>query len=145
MGSNIDIMNAMLSGSIDDVEDLPDFINPVPGSYMLSIQKASFETNDKEDKAFINLVFGINSIIEQPGEQEEYPEGSLFSVRYYGEFGVKKFKKIYAQLFEALNASSGAELLDQLEGLEIAATVTNRRDKDDPDKVYAEVRTAVMS
>lgn len=141
MSENIDLMNSLLNTSFDDIEDLPDFVTPVPGAYNLGCVKAEFVTDEENDKAFVNIVWQILGVVEQEKDKVDYPEGTLFGTRYYGEFGIKKFKKIYAALIEQLNCSNAAELIDQMENAEVLAIVTNRSDKDDKSIKYADIQT----
>ena len=148
--SNVELFNTLVSGDVSNIEDLPDYINPVPGTYAVRVVKSEAVVDDENDKAYIGMGYTLSHVLEvaNPADADTagaYAEGSPISERFYGEFGVKKFKKCFAQPMEAMNCQSIAEFLEQADGADLVVTISNRKDKEDPTKVYSETRLAVLA
>ena len=79
---------AKVSGNVADIADLPEFVNPVPGTYVVGIESASVEGLD-DNKPYLDVRMRMISTVEQTGETAEYPEGSPMGFRFYGEFGLQ--------------------------------------------------------
>lgn len=149
MNTNVNQMQLKITDMLDtnfgDVVTLPDFITPVPGSYIVTVHGAEVKDADQE-KPYVMIMFHMVTAVE-PDEAVamNYPEGSPFSLRYYGGGGVSRIKKVFGQVIETLGVGSLSELLDRLPGLELGVVITNRKDRDDATKIYADIKTAVLS
>lgn len=145
-GENISKVSALLNTNWEEIENLPDFVAPQNGSYKFVVEKAEVKTDEDNDKISVLVIMSIKETVETDVPMETpYPEGTLCSLRYFGEFGVKLFKKDWSHVQEAIGAASPAEVIDQLAGLEVFGTMRQRKDKDDPTKVFAEAVTIVMA
>lgn len=134
----------LIETSFDDIETPPDFITPVPGSYIVQTSQAELKDADKE-KPYIYILFHLVRAIEpEAAIEQNYPEGSPISVRYYGKTGAGNLKKAFADVIAQLGCANLAQFLDMVVGTELGITVTNRKDKE-TDKVYMDLKTAVMT
>lgn len=144
MSEKVSLFTGLMGTSWDDIENLPDFANPVNGNYLMQVSKAEVRIDEENDKASIGIICALVETVETDVPLETpYPEGTLVSFRYFGDFGIKKFKKDFNQVREALGASTPEELLDMLEGTTVMGTLRQRPDRDDPSKVYSEIVTLV--
>jgi hypothetical protein len=134
---------ALVETNIDNIADLPEYINPVPGTYIVGVDKAEVKDMDT-DKPYIHVGLLYKATQEQTGEQAEYAEGSPLGFRYYGELGIKRFKKHFQPVFEATSSTTISELLDRMSGMELGIVTTQRKDKDDPEKKYTDLKLVVV-
>lgn len=133
----------LMGTSFDDIETPPDFVTPVPGAYIAKLDNVSLKDADKE-KPYIFVLFHLVRAIEpEAAIEQNYPEGSPFSVRYYGKVGAGNLKKAFGDVIQQLGCQDMGQFCDMAQGLELGITVTNRKDKES-DKVYADLKSAVM-
>jgi hypothetical protein len=137
-------IDTLLETSFSDIADSPDFITPVPGAYVVQIGGAELKAADSESPYIQVLYKMVNAIEPQEAVDAAYPEGSMFTERYYGGIGASNMKKVFADVIEKTGTANLGELLDKMGGLEVAVTVGQRKDREDPTKVYATVRSVVM-
>lgn len=138
-------ISSLLDTSFDDIQSLPDFVVPVPGTYSVKVAKAGLEQPD-EGEPYIGFVYHMVSALEPDAAVAmNYPEGAPFSERYYGNIGAGNMKKVFAQVREQLGANSIGELLDKIVDTELVVTITNRKDREDKTKIYCNVKMAVCS
>lgn len=139
----IDI-ESLLDTQIDDIPLPADFVTPPPGYYRLGIQKVEQKTVGANDIDGISLNFIVLETMEL-SKKDETPvaDESLFSVFYAVGFGIaslaKECKAIYGD-----EKISVRELLERLGGAEVYAVITNRKDKNDPEKKYAAVKQLTL-
>lgn len=134
---------ALVSGDISNIADLPDFIQPIPGTYMVGIDKAEV-AGVEDNKPYIDIKMRLISIVEQTSGAEEYPEGSPLGFRFYGDMGIKRFKKLMAPLFEATGTNTIGALLDAMPNMEVGIVTSQRKDKDDETKKYTDLKLVVI-
>jgi hypothetical protein len=155
----------LLEGDIDAIEDLPDFVNPATGSYILLSTKAEVSERETKDKQTgetgkdgqIKIQFQITSVLEaNPTEQQQECVGNLTSQTLYGEFGIKQFKKLFGPSVAALGISGPGAMgtfIEQLNnGIEFAATFQRRYGQETvvngekvPAPVYSDLKSIVLS
>jgi hypothetical protein len=133
-------LDSMLDETLDNVEDLPDYVEPATGVYMLGVADCKLETFTKRGKdgqpdlpnqVRIRLTNRIDGIEEL--EPNSYPVevGSLFSDTFmFNEMGKAIFKKVAKNIMnvEDVDGVPFRELFDALKGAEsYRATVTNKK------------------
>lgn len=116
---SLEQFNALLNGNIDDIEDLPDFVNPDTGSYVGTTTKCEFGERDnkktQEKDGEIVLHLQITAVGEEnPTPEQEAAIGNVAGFRFYGEFGAKQFKKLFGETAKQLNLTSLAEVVQHL-------------------------------
>lgn len=91
-------LDSLLDGSLDAVADVPDYVTPPAGVYLLSIASAELvQDKDKEGKARNRLViaYKVDATVEVEGTDLPVADGSLFSERFtYSEEGLGYFKRM---------------------------------------------------
>ena len=128
--------------SIDDIDDLPGFLVPQPGMYMLKVTASVKEVNNKNS---IECKFTTIECLEQNDpEADPTPAGTQFSTLHQigNEIGMGKFKEIAAPIAKHVGESNLLNLIREHlsgEGQIIQALVKRRADKDDKEKFYADV------
>lgn len=127
--------------SLDDLADLPSFETPPAGAYILDV---SCDVKTINDKPAVEASFIVVETVELK-DQNATPvaDGTKFSTAFllgnkYGVGNMKKFLKPFGAHFE--ENSIEKLVRDVVKDVRIAATVTNRVDKEDPDKIYGGVK-----
>jgi hypothetical protein len=138
--------SSLLDKSIDDIEDLPGFEVPVPGIYTLKFSTAIKVVNDKD---CVEAAFEVISCEEQndPAEQATKP-GTKFSVLFQleNEIALGKLKELLAPISAHFEVRNLATLITETcKDLIIGAKVKRRKDKNDPDRFYADVSSVVIA
>lgn len=161
----LELFNALLEGDIDAIEDLPDFVNPATGTYILLSTKAEVGERDTKDKKTgeagkdgqIKVQFQITSVLEAaPTEQQLECVGNLTSQTFYGEFGVKQFKKLFGASVASLGYSGtgamGTFIQALNNGVEFAGTFQRRYGQESivngekqPAPVFSDLKAIMLS
>lgn len=130
----------ILDKSIDDIEDLPGFVVPPAGVYMLRCNAEVKEVNNKDA---VELKFTVAECLEQQDEAATPAKvGDKFSTLFMldNEIGVGRLKEAMIPFAEAFGTRNLKQLVtEQIKDILISAKVKPRQDKKDPDKVYADV------
>jgi hypothetical protein len=134
-------MDALLDATLDNVADIPDFLNPPDGLYELAITEAEIKPGKEAGKASrIVLTHKVVSTVDTDGVP--VPNGSLFQESFQGtEQGLGFFKK-QAKKYMNVDDISGVsmrEIIASLKGLEYKARVTTKVTKNDAGKEYENV------
>ena len=144
--NELELFDNLIMSQWDDIEDLPDFVTPPLGDYLFEITKCEKGTSKDKTQGAIKIIGALKEVVElaRPDEDVAPPIGSLCGAAYYGELGVKRFKKIFKDAAIALGANSPAEMIETLQGATLAVTIRHRADSEkvDPNTgkpvVYAE-------
>lgn len=133
-------LDNLLDETLDNVEDLPDYVEPASGVYALSCPECKLETFTKKGKdgqpdepnqVRIRLTYKIEGIEEL--EQGSYPvaKGSLFSDTFmFNDMGKAVFKKMAKNILNEDNVDGVPfrELFDALTSSEpFRAVVTTKK------------------
>lgn len=133
-------LDALLEASLDDIADLPVFEVPTPGYYRLGLTIDKKKINDKEA---VEFTFTVKETMEVADPSATPPKtGDVFSTACMvgNKYGLAAFKEVAAPVMVALGTTRYGDILNgQVRDMEVFATVKHRRDKNDPDKVYAKV------
>lgn len=136
----------LFSASIDDLADLPAFEAPPPGSYVLSV---SMEVKEVNKKSAVEASLTVIETVElsDPASDTAVVDGTKFSQLFMidNEFGVGNLKK-FLQPFQAhFGAPNIGVLVSEIKDVTISALIKNRKDKNDPEKVYASVSNITIA
>jgi len=143
---NIVPIEDLMDASIDDLKDLPPFIVPPVGHYKLQV---SLERKVVNTHPCVEAQFVVQETLELKNPAETPVEnGTKFSTLYTmdNEFGQGNFKLFLAPLLEGLGLQGKkvSEVIASVKNVVIAATVKQRPDKEDKDKIYANVVNAEL-
>lgn len=128
-------LDALLDSTLDGVVDVPDYLNPPTGNYVLSIIEAEIkagkaaEGKEKAKPARLVITYRVDSTKETDGVP--VPDGSLFTEGFQGtEQGLEFFKKQAKKLLnvEDLNGVSIRDILSSLKEVQnFDAVLTNKK------------------
>ena len=127
-------MDAMLDQTLDNVEDVADFVTPPAGNYVLGHESCAvdrYKSKDGSEGVRIKAQLKVVSTVELEGEALPVADGSLFSLTWQAtEDGLKYFKK-YAKQVLNVEDLDGVTLRDIMASVadvkEFNARVTIRR------------------
>lgn len=136
-------LDNLLDATLDDLEDLPEF-KPFPaGAHRVT---ASFEQKEINNKPAIELSFKLIETIEladpNTPEEEQCKEEDTANTMFLldNEYGRGNLKKCAAPFGEAMSLSSLRDIIEQVKDVECVVITGLRKDKNDPDKKYLQVK-----
>lgn len=141
---NMDMDN-LLDSTLDDLEDLPEF-KPFPaGAHNV---KASFSEKDINGNPAVELELTLIETVELSDPQDEMmAPGTSCSTAFFlnNEFGRGNLKKCAVPFGAALGFGTIREIVDGVKDVECLVLTTLRKDKNDPDKKYLNVKEIHVS
>ena len=133
-------LNNLLDATLDDLEDLPEF-KPFPAGAHKVL--ATFETKEINGKAAVELNFKYIETLELADPSDVAPKaGDTANTMFMlgNEFGRGAFKKCAVPFGQALNLTNLAEIVEQVTDIECLIITGLRKDKNNPDRVYLQVK-----
>jgi hypothetical protein len=131
----------LLAANLDDVADLPTFEVPADGYYKLGLTIKLKKINDKDA---VEFDYAVLEVMELADATKTPPAiGTKFNEAFQitNEIGLGKFKAAAKPVMETLGTTSFADILgDQVQGMEVFATLKRRVHKDDKSLPEAEQR-----
>jgi hypothetical protein len=106
-----------LDDTLDDVADLPEYINGPSGHYICQIpfMKREDYEKDGEKKQRIRLVYQIAQVLEVFDDEPEPKVGNMFSETFSAnKTGKEYFKKRMSQLLPSLDGVSLGQMIDYI-------------------------------
>lgn len=151
-------MNDLMGQSLDDTEDVPEFINDVPaGNYLLNLTTVKVEkykskdkeTQQEEEKLRIRIVYSVTKTVDLADPSDlPVPDGSLFSETFMiNENGKKYFKRQAKNVLGAENIE-GVPMKDifaaMSDDVTVRAKVKTKESAGDGGKVYLNVQVHIL-
>jgi hypothetical protein len=128
----------LLAGTLDDIEDIPGFETPPPGSYILEV---TTDVKEVKGKHCVEANFTVIETVELVDhDAKPVIPGTKFSTLFqldniYGKANLKKFMTPFA---DALGTRDMIQLVAGIRQLRVSCSVGNRPDKNG-ERIYAEV------
>lgn len=108
-------LDALMDANLDAVADIPDYVTPPPGTYMVKcneVELQAYKTKEQKDAHRIACTYEIVSTEELAEGSQPIADKSLFTERFnYDETGLGYFKRA-AKAFLNVEDLSGASLRD---------------------------------
>lgn len=133
-------LDSLLDSTLDDLEDLPSF-EPYPAGAHRVL--ATMEAKDIGGKPCVELSFKLLETMELADPSAKEPKaGDTANTLYMldNEYGRGNLKKVAIPLGTALGVTSIREVVDQCKEVECVIITGLRKDKNDPDKRYLQVK-----
>lgn len=149
-------LDSLLDSTLDNVEDVPDFVQPPAGLYRLACQECKIEQNKKKDKKTnqetvqtrIRLTHKVVATVELKNEKDTpVADGSLFSETFMAnEDGLKFFKKQAKNIMnvEDMNGVPLRDVISELANVEYDARVSIRLSKGDEGQEYENAQVRIV-
>lgn len=145
-------LEALFGASLDDIADLPAFEVPPPGTYILGV---NVDTKKVNDKWGVEFTFTVQETVglkiddpTAPNYRAPSAPGTKFSTMFFlgNKFSIGRLKQTLVPFAEHFGEKSIEKLVTELvKDVTIGAVITNRPDKEDPEKIYAGVRDIQVS
>jgi len=133
-------LDNLLDTTLDDIEDLPSFTPFPAGAHRVL---ASFEQKEINSHPAIELNLKMVEVVElaEPTATPPVP-GDTANTMFLldNEFGLGNFKKCATPFGEALGFSTMREIVEGVKEVECIVMTSVRKDKNDPDKLYLNVK-----
>ncbi|RLE97822.1 MAG: hypothetical protein DRJ63_08620 [Thermoprotei archaeon] len=133
-------LDALLDVTLDDLEDLPEH-KPYPAGAHRVL--ATFDTKEINGKSAVTLDLKLMESLELADASEEAPKegdtaGTMFMLD--NEYGRGNLKKVAMPFATALNLSSIRDVIENVKEVECVVITGVRKDKNDPTKLYLDVK-----
>lgn len=151
--TELDPMDALLDGTLDDLADIPEFRQYPIGAHKVKINWNLAHTitgvfNKKDDessglKKFVQLKCTAIETVEMPAGSTDAPleAGAPMQQNFdlTNEWAQGAFKVIMTALAQHYGAKSNRELIKESEDAECVITIKHRKDKKEAGKFYAQI------
>jgi hypothetical protein len=139
-----DVLNSLLSASIDDLNDLPEFAVFPAGSHKVRISFSEKTVNDHPSVELAMTLIEHNELAN-PAEDQPLAPGAEGSILFMldNEFGQGKLKAVLKPLAAHFGTSSLRETMDAAKGAEIDVVTKIRKNKD-KDQTYMEIVKVIL-
>ena len=134
-------IDSLLDSTLDDLEDLPSFANYPPGVHKVLASLGMKEINGK--KAVELSLKGIETIeLVDAAGTEAIKAGDESSMLFMldNEFGRGKLKAVLAALADTIGSRNNREIIEGTKDVECLIVTSLRKDKNDPDKSYMNIK-----
>jgi hypothetical protein len=143
--AQFDSLDDLFAASLDDIADLASFATPPKGAYIATV---STDTKEINGKGAVEAAFTIIETVElEEPETDTIPApGTKFSIAFIlgnniAEGKLKQFIAPFAEHFEDTGPGCIGRLVrEEIKEITIAFTMKHRKDKEDKDKVYPDIR-----
>lgn len=124
-------LDALLDSTLDNVPDVPDYMNPPAGQYRLGVEDAAIEKMKAKEGEVGGSRIKITYKVVATKETKEMPvpDGTLFTETFMGtEQGLGFFKRQVKKIMntEEVGGVSLRDLVSGLKGTEFDAIITTR-------------------
>lgn len=131
-------------GSLDDIDDLPEFKAPPSGAYQLLLKEGYVYKADVNGHPAETFDFTILEILEQSEvvpEAEQVKKGDTFNIAYMMDNAIGQgfFKEMVKPISEKFGVKVASEIRASSKGLQITAVVQRTHDKA-KDRYYAKIK-----
>jgi len=140
-------LDDLLDTTLDDLEDLPEFKPFIPGAHKV---QATFSQDKVNNKPVVKLDFTYLELVEAADPdtpEEEHPKAGDTSNTIFmldNEYGRGNLKKCAGYFQEAMGLSTIRDVVDNVKDIECILVSGVRKDKDNPDKKYLDVKEIGM-
>lgn len=131
----------------EGVDDLPTFETPPAGAYLLTV---SLERKEINAAKYVEARYVIDETVELKNPSDTpVPNGSIFSELFSvdptivfasGQKAVEFTKQYIKQYFDFAGSTKLGDITAAVQNVKISCTISNRRDKKDPDVVRASTK-----
>lgn len=141
-----DSLEDLFESDIDDLADLASFETPPKGAYVCTVTTIGKQINDKPA---VEATFTVVETVElEDSNAIPVAVGTKFSTMYSigNEVGIGKLKEFLKPFAAHYGTGKLGDLVrDHIKETSVSLTMKHRKDKTDPEKVYADVRNITVA
>jgi hypothetical protein len=140
-------LDDLMDATLDNIADVPDYMNPPDGNYVIGVEDAKVEKmkpkEGKPEGSRLKITYKVVATKEVKPGALPVPDGTLFTETFTGtteglEFFKKKVKKIMNT--DDVSGVTIRDLLEGIKGVEFDAVVTTRVSAGEGGKTYENVQ-----
>lgn len=145
--------DALMNASMDDLDDLPPVGVPPTGHYTLEVT-ASRETSESSGNDFIKFQYEVKEVneVKDPAEAADAAVGMKFSQMFspfkkdgtVNDFGVGFLKEACAPFAAHFGTTAMGDTIAAINQVTVAATLTRKKDRKDPDRWNFSLKDVVI-
>jgi len=147
----LDLEN-MLEETLDAVPDMPDYVTPPAGEYILEVKdsvidKYSTKKEPDVEKQRLKNTYAILETISTATKEEPVPDGSLFTETFMAtQDGLGYFKKRITGIMNVSDVvgTSLAQMMDSVKGVTFKARLSIKKSKGADGTEYENVQIRVV-
>lgn len=138
-------LDSILDQSMDEIPDVPEFLNPPSGNYVLAVEDCKpeeYKTKDGEKGLRIKITYKVIETIEVADNQPPVPNGTLFTEQFQATpEGLGFFKQRAKKVLnvESLEGTTNREVMGEMKGQEFKARIVIRKSKGQDGREYENV------
>lgn len=146
-------LDSLMDASMDDIDDLPPVGVPPTGHYNLSVTAERKENKDKTGE-YIQFSYEVEAVneVKDPAEESQAAVGMKFSQMFspikkdgtVNEFGIGFLKEATAPFSAHFGTAKMGETIAQINKISVAASLSRRVDKRDPDRFNFNLKDVVV-
>lgn len=136
------MMSALLDDNLDDIPDLPDFGVPPKGAYRLRVDGFPYKTVNEKLCVEVQVVVLETRELADPNAIPPKVGMQVTELVWFHNDPVKAkgvLKKKLEAVGEEIGEGNLSKLMERATGMELFGTIDHRKDKEDKDKVYANI------
>lgn len=126
-------LNSLMTESLDNIADMPDYSNPPAGEYSLEVKNCevdSYTAKDGTDKQRLKITYAVAQTISTADNEPPVADGTLFTETFMAtEQGLSFFKRRIKDLMAAdsVTGVTLADMMDSVKGAIVKARITIRK------------------
>lgn len=146
-------LDALMSASMDDIDDLPPVGVPPTGHYTLQVS-ASREASESSGNEYIKFTYLVEAVneVKNPEEEKQAASGQKFSQIFspfkkdgsVNEFGIGFLKEACAPFASHFGTKNMGETIAQIDKVSVAASLLRKPNKREPDRFDFVLRDVVV-
>lgn len=147
-------IDSLMDASMDDIDDLPPVGVPPTGHYNLLVTAERKESNKEGGNDYIQFSYEVEAVneVKDPAQESEAAVGMKFSQMFsplkkdgtVNEFGIGFLKEAVAPFSAHFGTPKMGDTIAQINKVSVAASLSRRVDKKDPDRFNFSLKDVVI-
>ena len=138
-----DILGDLLDFNIDDLADLPAFKVLQPGAHKVVLNWEEKKIGDHPALELKVKLVETLELADSNGTPDEPGTESSVAFMLDNEFGQGNLKEVLKPIGAHLGIGKLAEIIEASNGMEVTVVTKQRKDKEDKDKVYLQIKSLI--
>ena len=133
-------ISSILDATLDDIADLPAFEIFHPGAHRATVHFSEKKIGEHPAVEMKLKLVETMELTDPTQTPQEPGTGASLAYMLDNEFGLGNLKAALKPLGAATGQVQLREIMEAAEGLECMVVISHRKDKNDPDKVYMQLK-----
>lgn len=147
-------LDSLMDASMSDIDDLPPVGVPPTGHYNLCVSAERIDPEEQGKNSYIKFSYEVEAVneVRDSAEESEAATGMKFSQMFsplkkdgtMNDFGIGFLKEAVAPFSAHFGVDKMGEVIALVNKVSVAATLTRRKDKRDPDRFNFSLKDVVV-